>query len=460
MPKQNSCKSNKIQYSVPKVRSGAQSEPRRVVKLLELILTISHQHAMELTSSYKKEFGELQEICTMMSREYVQWSRNLSLELPIEYYQGFEPSPDSTLKACAPTKGSPIDQQVQARLRAMFIDELYKLLPADEKQTYSDLLLLRHFDNGLPDDAGAMYSLQLIEDNYFRLYSDLEEMKIACDIYADDRPLPPETLSDLSVLTAEKMGEFIKAIKREHPCTPSDSLAARLILNSSVNRATLELDELTRLHQNAYAEMKNVVYLLAGAIPDGPIDVKNDDEIYRLIQKIFDLEAEELEAPEKWRALTDETKPLILNMSDYLLEQYCINRSQGRIDDFRVIHLNPYNKLLMAACLGWAYCTQTVHDLRIPGMKHRKVKILHSRSKAEDKTIPPSLLVNMFRQYSLLFYSNQHLKRSEFALRDYSKAANLKRLLLRQLFVQDLKSASLAQWKAITIQLNTMMADK
>jgi hypothetical protein len=363
MLKHNFPTSDRDEFDVLKV-SGAQCERRRVVKFLENLLTISHQEAMNLARSHEKEFGDLQNVCTKMSREYGQWSRNLSLELPVEHYHGFEPNPNSTLKSCAPVKESPEEQVVLAKLRAMFIEALNKLVPADEQQAYSDLLVLRCFNNGLPDDAGAMHSLQLIENWYFGLYSDLEEMEIERGIYADGRPLPSEVISDLSVCTAELMVKLIQNIKREHPCSQSDSLAAQLILNSSINRVVLELDELARLHQNAYAQMDDVVYLLERALPKGPIDIETDDEIYSLIQKVFALEVDEIVNPKKWRALTDATKPLILGMSNHLLQQYCINWSQGRIDDFRRIHLNPHNKFLMAVCLGWAYCTQEVHDLK------------------------------------------------------------------------------------------------
>lgn len=441
------------------MENGALSERRRIIHWIKNILTISHQEAVNLACSHEKEFNELQIIFTEMSCENTQWSRILSIELPTKYYNGFEPSPDSTLKSRTPFEYSPKKQQTHAKLRAYFIGKLYRLLPAAEQQAYSDLLGLRSFDSGLPDDAGAMDSLDLIQKAFLKLYYEFEEleMELAGCFYADGL-LWPKALSDLSVLVAEHMGEFIQAIKHKHPYTQPDSLTARLILNASINRAVLELDELFRLQKNALLEMEDIVYLLARVFPDGRINVKND-EIYSLIQKMFALEDEEIVNLQTWRVLTDEIKPLILDMSDRLLHKYCNNQSPERINDARRIHLNPHNKLLMAACLGLAYCTQKVHDLRVSGMTHRTIKVVPGSFKVTNKTVPPSLLAEIIWQYRLLFYSNQHLKRSLFTLKDYSTAAIVNRQMRRRLFVRELKDASLAQWQAIITQLTTLKAD-
>jgi hypothetical protein len=305
-----------------------------------------------------------------------------------------------------------------------------------------------------------MYSLHLIEEVYYRLCLELEEkkMKLGWDIFAKGQPLWYSTISDVSMLAAKLIENFIGTIKSKHPCSQPDSLAAQVILNASINRAVLEIDELLRLHLNAYPQMEDIVYLLACALPERRIHAETDEAIYSLLQKVFTLDDDEKVAPEKWRTLTDEIKPLILEMNNHYFQLYCNGQLHGHMGEFRSIQLEPHNKFLMAVCLGWAYCTQEVHDLQIPGRTYPKIKILHKRSLA-DKSIPSSLLANLFRKYDLLFHSNQHKKRSIFELRDYSTAIRVKRLMLRQRFVQDLKNVSLAQLRAITDQLTAIKAD-
>lgn len=433
-------------------KEGALSEPRRVLEVLQDILTISASSAQELRRQYPEEFSQLQQVCTEMAWEYGQWSRNLSLGLALDNYHGFSPSPNSTLRSCDGPDAVPRQHQDLVQLRALFMRKLYALLPDEERVHYADLLAVRSYPSGLPDDVGAIEVLNTLEQSFHSVYLELENRILdRCPALIEaSLPIPHEMVKDIAVDIAERFDAYAARLKRAHPQAQPDSLAARLILNGAVNRVVLELDEFSRLHNDTLQEMEQVTHLLACVLPQGIPTTLTDDDVFDWVLKAFTLEAEDIVDPKKWHPLTVEQKPLLMAWSKQLLDAYCVQRSHGQTTSFRTIHGQAHSLLLMASCLAWSYCTGAKHDIRVPGAKHRKVNIIHSRSNPENVEMIESMKALVFRQYGLLFYSNQHRRWSVFELRDYSLAADVKRSMLRRFLVDRMKELSLAQWKSIT----------
>jgi hypothetical protein len=139
----------------------------------------------------------------------------------------------------------------------------------------------------------------------------------------------------------------------------------------------------------------------------------------------------------------------IFSRSSLLLEEYCKKRSLSQYNHFKDFHSRPVNKLLMAACLCWDFCMGIKHDSRVIGVKHKNIRFMHSRSDETIDDISWQVRVNIFRQYGLLFYSGQFKILDHFELLQYWKSTLTKRVLLRNIYVQNLKTLSLAQWSSI-----------
>lgn len=426
-------------------------EPRRVriVSLVEKILSVTSDDARTILDQYPRIMEKLQSVCAIMVKKNRYWSRVSLLELTLEELASLMGgSKNSSLKFCSPIDINQKERRNQAVMRTKFLDALYELVPSNESSTFDKLLTVRTVVPGLPDDAGAVDTLNKLERAYNTGYAELENLLFDRGESTEGRNLAPARISDLAVAVTTDLERSIHTIRKNFPSSTEDSLAARLILNASVNRAILELDELTRLHEDAFSSAVNIVHLLASIDPIVMTNQDTDNHVFAFILKAFTLHPSEITEPAKWKNVSMRERRLIMARTHQLLERFCIERSLDRVTAFRKLHFQSQNKLLMASCLAWAYCTGMEHDLRVTGMKHPKQRIVHSRSASDELDIPASMLTLVLRLYSLLFYSNQHLHFSKFALNDYSMAVHVKRSLLRKLFA-GMKHATLVQWTAL-----------
>lgn len=431
-------------------KEGKLLEPRSVYAYIAEILTISYEEAKELSNRQREQFKLVQELFTELSfGGSKQWLGSLAVRLPPENYDGLKANPNATLKFNGSEADSSAETEKHAWLRLMFLRGLFDLTSDEEREKYSDLLEPRLFMGRLAQDPKVIGTIKLIEDCYNELYTDAEQKLLGLPEYASGRPLEPGDIKGLSVAVAGDLLNFLDSWMTDQPGSENDSLAAQLILNSAVNTAVLEYDELARLHAEAQPEMESVVSLLADAIPDGSIDGCSEAERALLMKNIYGA-LESQKTAEKGRAyrLSDSVREIIEAKADMLIEQFCLNRSNGRIEEFRELHGNPHNRLLMAACLAWAYWAELEHDLGIVGRSPKKDRVITRRSSKEKLEMPPSMIAYLLRQYALLIYSNQHEERSLFNLRRYSAAFAGKRSMLRYVLVR-MKEASLAQWRAV-----------
>lgn len=430
-------------------KEGYLLQPRDAYRAIADILTIPYEDVMELCNRQKKQFEDVRCLLSEVSHINKQWLRWLAVRLPTENRDGLKENPHATLKFNEGAAHSSGETKQHAWLRLMYLRGLFDLTSAEEREKHPDLLEPRLFLGRLAQDPKVAGTINLIEGCYNMLYTEAEHELLDRPEYASGGPLEPEDVKKLSLSTAEELLSHLYSWMKDQPDSENDSLAARLILNSAVNTAVLELDELARLHAEAELEMESVVSLLTDALPHGSIDGCSEAARALLMSNIYGA-LENYMTVEKGCAyrLSDPIREIIEAKADMLIEQFCLNRSNGRVKEFRELHGKPHNRLLMAACLAWAYCAEQKHDLRVIGKKHPRKSVIHSRSSKEKLDMPPSMVALLMRQYALLIYSNQHEERSLFNLRRYSAAFAGKRSMLRYVLVR-MKEASLAQWRAV-----------
>lgn len=389
------------------------------------------------------------EVCTIMSTEHIQWSSQLMLGAP-ENVVSLSTNQSSMISALGAVlleelnqpsgkavpqhlrkAGKQIERLTSAKKR--YLDELYSQLRPDERKDYGNLLKV------CSPLLCAMPDLALYE-TFGRV--DLA-WKFRSSLIIKPQPGVPESgmiaaFTKLHKRVTQLSSQALSPILTRSVTDKKDSLAAKLMLATLVNRSHWELLELERLEEIAATGLLRLVASLANSgYARVPAEVSRDQ--FRLwLKKEFC--ADSFGGEENWRPL----KPRHLDR--FYKQALWILRWEKL--DF-VEHREKDNALLNLCVLGmvWSYCTHEKHDVRVPNVKD--YDLVSGRDVERGELVPLTRIMYQQRQLNILTRSQQHFALSTSKMEIQVALSKVGRQERMAYLRSNLRNTSLAQWKEL-----------
>ncbi|MEE3937698.1 hypothetical protein V2I68_19275 [Pseudomonas viridiflava] len=399
----------------------------------------------EELSAHDHEVGRYMKLCTIMYAEHIQWSSQLLLAAP-EVSPGKGQSsyigPLGKSLQGAIKDGKPLAQHLRdaadqiSKLngaRRRFLVELFDLLRPEEQRDYGDLLRdCEAVLSALPNIKlwDTLERLDLCWKFRYEEINDLMEHVPVFDGMAEAK-WRHQRVTDKSNQAVRHILKDVKA--------SSDSLAAKLMLASMINRYHWEFLELERFEDVAVPSLLRLVegLHLAG---NSRIPADLQEEAFR------DWMMNHLSGPtfgeeHDWRPL----KPAHLNRV-YAQAKWIL--SWERIDFVR--HDASENELqnICALNLAWSYCTREKHDIRIADIKD--YDLVNLREIQTGEQVPLTRIKYQQRQLNTMLRSLQHQALDPEKIRMQTESNRDLRTHRMQFIRANFKETTLSQWKVLT----------
>ncbi|WP_035998589.1 hypothetical protein [Paraburkholderia caribensis] len=383
------------------------------------------------------EYGR---VCSAMAERYKQWSSNLSLE--------WHPDADKSnyLAAYAPAQ-VPNEVSELADHRMAYLDFLYQHLPPEEQSIFGEMLSPCYLVDGCIPDIKAAYVLYKMQDVF-----QLEHYRVrdVVDNVLDSRGLRhlrDAELFNVTDLTRKHLDKKLGALI-EVSAGGTDSLFARLLLNTAVNRALLELAEHSRLDRMAEVGMVALVRHLQQLYFNRTLPpVHGLEEVSNTVATALGLPAPEYP---NWRRFKGASLENVMKRAIAIAD---VERTMAQYPE-----AEPYRwhyVLLAGLAVAWSYCTQEQHDPRL--LYSRAHDVLNGRTPDDPRTYEPNLLLYHRRQLKLLWFSGQmfHLDAGR-ASQEHTKSQYLRDTL--HAYFYKFKGLTLKQWSKLDSVLSESLA--
>lgn len=427
-----------------KVLDGGQSNRRRAHQCIKNTLRLTDadyknwRRSMEPESRrvFKAELEKYQELTEFMHGQYKQWASRLLVEYP-DVDGKDKANAHSALYSLLQERETAPKERNLAAWRYDYITRLRAAIREDEAAQYGDLLKISLPGDGyLTDIAGVqlIYVLGDLFEDHCRKYENLTSQ------------LPEERLPEIIKLNpilagisaeSELEGRCPSAIRKGNV----DSLPARLLLATALNRSAHEDKEYAWHDERAFGEMlmlvENLIFQGIERIPISLDDKKFGEWLVEVLGGKFPI------------SLGIDWRPLQARVLGYCQQRALKiispedNRGSAVV---RTSHPSIARRVSTLA-VAWSYCANIKHDARIPGAKD--VDLVSGRPEADRSVYHPSVLVHHRRQAALLISSNQYHELSLERLKT-QHTANQYKMLTRPVFVERvLRGSSLDRWSTL-----------
>ncbi len=382
------------------------------------------------------EYGR---VCSAMARRYKHWSSNLSLE--------WHPDADKSnyLAAYAPEQ-VPEGVQELGRHRVAYQDFLYQHLPSHEQHVYGELLSPGYLTDGCMPDIKAAYVLYKMQD-----VLQLEHYRVGdvVDNVLDSRGfrhLRDAELMNVTDLTRKYLDNALGSLL-EASADNTDSLFARLLLNTAVNRALLELAEHSRLDRQAEGGMMALVQHLQQLCFDEVLPpVHSLEDVSDTVATVLGLPAP---GYPNWRRFKGNALEKVMQRAVAIADADRTMAQHPEVEPYRWRYV-----LLAGLAVAWSYCTREQHDPRL--LYGRPHDVLDGRSLDDPQTYEPNLRLYHHRQLKLLWFSGQMLRLdAERAAQEHAKAQYLRDAL--HAYFYKFKGLTLKQWGLLDWSLSELL---
>ena len=400
-------------------------------------------------ATYEIELKAYVETCTVMSGEYLQWSSQLLLAAPegVESESSYQsslvaPMGAILLDALERNSGKAVPQHLRdaaCQIRKLvgakqrFLTKLHEHLRDDEKESYGDLLEICEPNLcAMPDLKlyEALYRLSLAWDYQakllVRLQDGVSEHKI------------DEAVAKAYRRTTELSSSVLQPLLKAAATPVKDSLAARLMLASMVNRSHWELLEYERLEQVVTQSLSSLV---SGLQQNGNrlVPAYLEKEVFKQwLIKQFSQDGFPGEGG--WRALKPRHLERFYTQAEWVLQWEKLN----------FVEHEEKKEVLLNMCtlhLAWSYCTREKHDLRVPDVKD--FDLVNGRELESGEQVPLTRIIYQHRQLNTMLKSHQHYELNPQKLKIYTKCNRDGRRQKMRYIRSNLHNLSLAQWKGL-----------
>lgn len=396
-------------------------------------------------STHDEEVGRYMELCTIMYAVHAQWSNQLLLAAP-EVTPGKDQSsyvgPLGKFLDGAIKDGKPLAQHLRNaaehitelnKARRRFLVELLNQLRPKERGKYGDLLASCEAMMSALPNIKLGETLEHLDLCWKFRYEDINELLEHVPVF-DGRA---EAKWRHQRVTA-KSKEAVRLILQDVEAS-KDSLAAKLILASMLNRYHWEFLELERYEEIAVPNLLRLIDGLQAAGADRvPADLKEED--FRAW--LMDCFSGPSFGEEKtWRSLKvmhldrayDQAKWIMgWERNDFIKHQV----SESELQNMCVLNM------------VWSYCTREKHDIRIADIKD--YDLVNMREIQSGEQVPLTRIKYQQRQLNTMLRSLQHeaLDPEKVSIQtDNNKDLRNHRM---QFIRSNFKGTTLNEWKALS----------
>ncbi|CAJ7293389.1 Uncharacterised protein [Burkholderia pseudomallei] len=376
------------------------------------------------------------EVCAVMAGRYTQWSSNLMLEWDGTWNK-------SNYLSAYTSQQAPAAVQELASHRLTYLDLLYAHLPADERNVYGELLSPGYLVDGSMPDIKAAYVLYKMED-----VLRVEHYRVADEVIARQAlALPSSREANVTDMTRQRVDEALGSLI-DVPAENKDSLFARLMLNTAVNRSLLELAEHSRLDRLAAAGLVALVRHLQQLFFGGVLPrVSSLAEVRETVAAVMDLPVPGY----KWRRFRGHALDKVLQRAEAVAD------TDQRMAQFP--EAEPYRwhyALLTCLAVAWSYCAKEEHDTRLVKDNRRSHDVIDGRSQEDAETYSPNLRLYHQRQFKLLWFSGQiHSLDAKRVEQEHAQSQYLRDT--RQTYLLKFKDLTLKQWAKLDAVLASLL---
>jgi len=401
-------------------------------------------------ATYETELKEYIETCTIMSGEYLQWASQLLLAAP----ESVESESSNQSSLIAPlgaillnaleknnglavpqhlrSAAAQIEKLVDAKRR--FLTELQRHLRDDERELYGGLLEV------CDPLLCSMPDLKLYEtyQNLITAWKLLSQLLIRPQSGASDHKVEAAA-NKAHKRTTELSSNALRPLLDAAATPKKDSLAARLLLASMVNRSHWELLEYERLEQIATLSLSKLVRGLKQ---------KGNQRIPARLEKaafkdwlIMQFSQDKFPGEEAWRPLKPKHLERFYFQATWVLEWEKLDFVEHREKETDLLNMCTLH-------LAWSYCTREKHDLRVPDVKD--LDLVNGREIETDEQVPLTRIMYQQRQLNTMLRSHQHFQLNPQKLETYTKCNRDCRRQQMHYIRSNLHNLSLAQWKSLT----------
>ncbi|WP_454741342.1 hypothetical protein [Cupriavidus necator] len=382
-------------------------------------------------AQYRPQLIDYGRVCAAMALRYKQWSSNLMLE-----WHGVEEK-SNYLAAYAQTQ-APEGVQTLAAHRLEYLEFLYGCLPQSERDIYGELLSPGYLVNGSLPDIKAAYVLYKMQD-VLQLTRYWVTDQVDCK--PGSRAISDIHMADMTRhFVDKKLGSLFEPLAEN-----TDSLFARLLLNTAVNRSLLEHAEHSRLDRQAAQGMAALVRHLQQLFPGGTLPrVYSREDVRETVVTIMALPA----LGHEWRWFKGRALDNVLLRAEALADTDQKMMEYPEAEPYRWRYM-----LLTALAVAWSYCTKEKHDSRLVQDNHRTHDVIDGRSQEDAQKYPPNLRLYHQRQFKLLWFSEQmHCLDAERLEQEHATSQYLRDTF--QAYFCKFKELTLKQWAKLDMTLS------
>lgn len=399
----------------------------------------------EERSTHDDEVGQYMELCTIMYAVHPQWSSQLLLAAP-EVTPGKEQAsyigPLGKFLEGAIKEGKPLAQHLRYasdhisklnEARRRFLVELLNQLRPHERVKYGDLLATCEAMLSALPNIKLGETVEHLDLCWKFRYEDINGLLKHVPVY-DVRAEAEWRHQRVTAKSREAVGRILKDVE------PSkDSLAAKLMLASMLNRYHWEFLELERYEEIAVPSLLRMIEgLRAAGVNRVPVDL--DEENFRAwLMDCFS--GTSFGEEQAWRSLKVMHLDRAYDQAKWIMSWERIDFIKHQVTESELQNMCVLN-------LVWSYCSREKHDIRIADIKD--YDLVNMREIPSGEQVPLTRIKYQQRQLNTMLCSLQHEALDPEKV--WSHTDNNKDLRTHRMqFIRSyFKSCTLSEWKALS----------
>ncbi|MDG2969443.1 hypothetical protein PUN49_20700 [Pseudomonas extremaustralis] len=443
-----------IDKGAAKLAKGELARKGRALHSIKAILGLDDQEytawvegmTNEERITHHTEVDRYMRLCTIMSAEYLQWSTQLLLESS-EVVGGSEQSsfigPLGAFLLGAIKDGKPLSQHLRnaaeqitemAKARQRFLDELYDQLRPHERTQFGDLLGACTLPlNSLPD-IKLWKTMDWLDLCWKFRHEEMAERLMhlpAHLMYTQIQSLPLR----VTQRTEKAASHILEGCK-----VSDDSLAARLLIASMINRYHQEKLEYERYEATAVSSLLQLVIALRALGLNRIPSELSQDAFKDWLMSAFSGDC--FAGEQQWRPLKSVHLSRLYDQAEWILGWERIDFAEHEASESVLLNL-------CALGLAWSYCTREKHDIKVPDVKDYDLVNLREIESAEQ--VPLTRIKYQQRQLKILL-GCQHQFNPVGMERQTAHNRELRRQQMQ--FIRSLfRGISLAQCRTLSIRV-------
>ncbi|ETK16721.1 hypothetical protein H097_19582 [Pseudomonas sp. FH4] len=396
-------------------------------------------------STHDEEVGRYMELCTIMYAVHPQWSSQLLLAAP-EVTPGKDQAsyigPLGKFLDGAIKDGKPLAQHLRDasdhisklnEARRRFLVELLNQLRPHERVKYGDLLASCEAMLSALPNIKLGETVEHLDLCWKFRYEDINELLKHVPVF-DVRAEAKWRHQRVTVKSREAVRRILKDVQ------PSkDSLAAKLMLASMLNRYHWEFLELERYEEIAVPSLLRLIEgLRAAGVERVPADLEEENFRVWLMDCFSGPSFGEEQA---WRSLK------VMHL-DRAYDQAKWIMSWERIDFIKHQVSESELQNMCVLILVWSYCSREKHDIRIADIKD--YDLVNMREIQSGEQVPLTRIKYQQRQLNTMLRSLQHESLDPEKVWSHTDNNKDLRTHRMQFIRSNFKLSTLSEWKALS----------